>query len=242
MADAPFMYWVGVNTVPGTSPEELAKFDDFYTNVHMREVVQMNPGFIRATRYELVGPDPRGNYGPKWLAMYEMEDQAAADYYIKRNDGGADRPKYTPGPDAFKNMEGWWRLIWNRFVPRAGELGGDAAYLNFIAMNVQPGTAQKGFDQFNNFYSYTHIPEVVASGGWMRGTRYELYREMRHPEPGSPRFLAVYEGDENTEERRKARAAAPPGSGTKLSSGPPPWEAHDTLWRLLYKRCSTWAK
>ncbi len=244
MGNAPFMYWVGMNTAPDTSPEELGKFNDFYSNVHMHEVVASNPGFIRATRYELVGPDPRGNFGPRWLAMYEMEDKAAADLYMKRNDGPPEgRPKYTPGPAAWQNMESWWRLIWNRFVPRAGEIGGGgAAYLNFIAMNVQPGTDQKGVDQFNQFYSYTHIPEVVASGGWMRGTRYELYREFRHPEPGAPRFLAVYEGDEHTEERRKQRAANPPGSGSRLSSGPPPWEAHDTLWRLLYKQCGTWAK
>ena len=45
MADAPYMYWVGMNTQPDTSAEELAKFNDFYTNVHMREVVNSNPGF-----------------------------------------------------------------------------------------------------------------------------------------------------------------------------------------------------
>src|SRR3954470_20259601 len=142
MANAPYMYWVGMNTAPDTSAEELAKFNDFYSNVHAHEVVQNNPGFIRATRYELMEGDPRGNFGPRWLVIYEMKDKDAAQGYLDRDAAGADaRPKYTAGPAAWQNYEGWWRLIWNRLVPEKGELGaGDAPDLYFVAMNVPPGT------------------------------------------------------------------------------------------------------
>ena len=58
----PFMYWVGMNTAADTSQEELAKFNDFYSNTHVPEVVTSNPGFVRATRYELYEPDPRGDH------------------------------------------------------------------------------------------------------------------------------------------------------------------------------------
>ena len=59
MANARFMYWNGMNTAADLTPEEFQKFNDFYSNVHILEVVQMNPGFIRATRYELMEKDPR---------------------------------------------------------------------------------------------------------------------------------------------------------------------------------------
>jgi hypothetical protein len=242
MADAPFMYWVGMNTQPDTSAEELAKFNDFYSHTHVPEVVANNPGFIRATRYELQDPDPRGNFGPRWLVIYEMDGEQAAQTYLDRNDGPPEgRPSYTAGPAAWQSYEGWWRLIWHRLVPGHGELAaGGAPYLYFVAMNVPPDTDARGLQEFNDFYTNIHVPEVVAMSAFRSGIRYELHRDLRHPEPGAPRFLAVYEADETSRQRMAERRANP--GGFKLSSGPPAWEAHDTLWRLWYRRLDSYAK
>src|ERR1700682_2800816 len=97
----PFMYWVGMTTAPETAASDLAEFNAFYSQTHLPEVVAGNPGFVRGTRYELVGPDPRGDFGPRWLAVYEMDGEAAARTYGERNDGpAAGRPQYTPRPPA----------------------------------------------------------------------------------------------------------------------------------------------
>jgi hypothetical protein len=242
MADAPFMYWVGMNTAPDTFEDELAKFNDFYSNTHMHEVVAANPGFIRATRYELLEPDPRGEFGPRWLAVYEMDSEQAAQTYLDRNDASATgRPNYTPGPAAWQNYEGWWRLMWHRLVPEHGELGaGGAPYLYFVAMNVPPDTDAKGLQEFNDFYTNIHVPEVVDISAFRSGTRYELHKDLRHPPPGAPQFLAVYEADDKSRQRMAERRTNP--RGAKLSSGPPTWEAHDTLWRLWYRRLDSYAK
>jgi len=238
MADAPYMYWVGMNTQPDTSPEDLAKFNDFYSNTHMHEVVTSNPGFIRGTRYELIEQDARGTFGPRWLAVYEMADEEAAQGYLARNDGPPEgRPTYSPGPSAWQNYEGWWRLMWHRMVPEKGELGGNGApYLYFVAMDEAPGSDAKGLQEFNDFYTNIHVPEVVEICKFLSGIRYQLHRELRHPEPKSPCYLAVYEADEASLQARKDRAANP----TPLSSGPPSWEGHITAWRLLYKRIDSW--
>jgi hypothetical protein len=237
MANAPFMYWVGMNTPADVSATDLADFNDFYSNVYAREVLGANSGFVRATRYELCEQDARGNFGPRWLAMYEMDSQNAADLYIERNDGPPEaRPTYSPGPVAWQHYEGWWRLMWHRLVPEAGELGaGDAPYIYMVGMDVPEGTNEKGLQEFNDFYTRIHVPEVVSVSGFLSGIRYELYRDFRHPEPGSPHFLAVYEANEDSIKARAERAANP-GSATPLSSGPPTWEAHITAWRLLYRR------
>jgi hypothetical protein len=236
------MYWVGMDAAPGSSAEDVAGFSHFYSDVHMKEVVASNPGFLRATRYELAEQDVRGEYGPRFLAMYEMENEAAARGYIARNDGPAEgRPQYTPGPESWQKMLRRWRLLWRRFAPEEGELGAAGApYLYFVAMNVPPDTDAEGLRQFNDFYTKTHVPEVVALSKFLRGTRYELYRDFQHPAPGCPRFLAVYEADEASLKARTERASNP--GATRLSSGPPTWEAHDTLWRLLYRRLDSWAR
>jgi hypothetical protein len=242
MGDAPYMYWVGMNTQPDTSADDLAAFNDFYSNTHVREVVAANPGFIRATRYELAEQDARGDFGPRWLAVYEIDSRDAADLYIRRNDGPAEgRPTYSPGPAAWQRYQGWWRLLWRRHAPEHGELGAGAPYLYMVGMDVPAGTDEQGLREFDTFYTETHVPEVVAASRFLSGTRYELYRCFRHPEPASPQFLAVYEADETSLTTRMERAANP-ASALPLSSGPPAWEGHITAWRLMYRRIDSYAR
>ena len=43
------------------------------------EVIGAHPGFVSVSRWELVEPAPPGGQGgPRWLAVYEMADEAAA--------------------------------------------------------------------------------------------------------------------------------------------------------------------
>src|SRR5437868_691341 len=81
----PYMYWVGMDTDPRTTPEALAEFNHFYSTTHVGEVIAAHPGFLTANRYELLDPDPRGGVhcGPRWLAVYDMTYEAAADQYLK---------------------------------------------------------------------------------------------------------------------------------------------------------------
>lgn len=241
MTNAPYMYWVGMNTPADASDAEVAEFNDFYSNVHVHEVVSSNPGFIRATRYELEEQDARGDYGPRWLAVYEMDGEDAASTYIRRNDGPPEgRPKYSAGPALWQRYEGWWRLIWHRLVPEQGDLGSAAApYIYLVGMDVPSGTSAQDLKDFSDFYTNTHVPEVVALSDFLRGSRFELESDFRHPAPGSPRFLAVYEADDRALATRAERAANP-GTGSPLSSGPPAWEAHATAWRLMYRRIDSW--
>src|SRR5215468_9642420 len=60
MGDAPFMYWVGMNTAADTSPQELAEFNDFYSHTHMHEVVVSHSGFIRINGEATEESAPRG--------------------------------------------------------------------------------------------------------------------------------------------------------------------------------------
>ena len=230
----PFMYWVGMDTPTGADPGSLTKFNEFYSKVHLPEVMGANPGFVRASRYELLTPDPRGDFGPRWLAIYEMADEAAAQAYVERNDGPPEgRPTYTQGPSVWQAAQSRWRMIW-RYLSSSGTTGQAPFSIFLVGMNVPPDTNEAGLAEFNDFYTQIHVPEVIAARGYARGTRFELHREFKHPEPGCPRFCAVYE--DTKDGGRPAQAAGSDPVPSPFSSGPPTWEKHDTLWRLVYRR------
>jgi hypothetical protein len=228
------MYWVGMDTDPRTSPEGLAEFNQFYSGTHVHEVIAAHPGFVGVSRYELLDQDPRGGIheGPRWLAAYTMQDQTAAEQYVKDNARPwLHRKRYSPWPAARRKAKTVWRMIWQQLAS-LGSAENPPTSIFLVGMNVPEQTSDAELAEFNRFYTETHVPEVMASGGYQRATRFELYRAFAHPEPGCPRFLAVYEADsaatEQREERRSSRAP--------LSAGPPTWEAHDTIWRLVYRR------
>ena len=229
----PCMYWVGMTMPPDLDPAAAEEFSKFYSTVHVPEVLANNPGFVRGTRYELLYPDPRGDFGPRWLAVYEMDGDAAA-----RNDGPPEgRPTYTPGPAAWKQAQSTWRMIW-RQVATVGTASQppDAIYL--VGMNIPPDTDAAGLAAFHAFYTSIHVPEVMERGSYARGTRWELHRDFRHPQPGCPRFCAIYEADAAATQANQERRTNPAlqRDSRPLSSGPPTWEQHETLWRLVYRR------
>jgi hypothetical protein len=230
----PFMYCVGMDTDPRTTPEALAEFNHFYNTTHVHEVIAAHPGFVRVSRYELLDPDPRGgkHAGPRWLAAYEARDEAAALQYIKDNARPwLHRQKYSPWPPARRRAKTVWRMIW-RQLSVTGSTSQPPESIFIVGMNVPADADATALAEFNTFYTETHVPEVMAYGGYARGTRHELYREFAHPAPGCPRFCAIYEADAAATESRESRRAA----RAPLSSGPPVWENHDTIWRLVYRR------
>jgi hypothetical protein len=161
----PFMYWVGMDTDPRTTPEALAEFNQFYNTTHVHEVIAAHTGFVGVSRYELVEQDPRGGVhaGPRWLAVYEMQDEASAEQYIKDNARPwLHRRKYSPWPPARRKAKTVWRMLW-RLVAGSAPVSGT---LYFVGTNLAPDS---------------------------NGTQLELYRAFAHPEPGCPRFCLISE-------------------------------------------------
>jgi hypothetical protein len=234
MLRLPFMYWVGMETDPRTTPQALAEFDRFYSSVHLGEVVAAHPGFVAASRYELLESDPRGgvHVGPRWLAIYEMQDEAAAQQYIKDNARPwLHRQKYSPWPSARRRAKTVWRMLW-RQISTIGESSQAPESISLVGMNVPADTSAADLAEFNAFDTNTHMPEVMAVAGYSRTSRLELYREFAHPSPGSPRFCDIYEADAPATAERAARRDA----CEQLSDGPPVWQAREAVWRLVYRR------
>lgn len=234
--DHAYLYWVGMETDPRTTPEALAEFNHFYSATHVNEVIAAHPGFISASRYELLDPDPRGgeHAGPRWLAVYEIKDQAAVDQYIKDDARPwLHRRTYSPWPPARKKAKTTWRLLWRQLAAHgSSEQKPEAESIFMVGMNPAPDADETALAEFNDYYTGTHVPEVMQYGGYNRGSRWEVYRAFAHPEPGCPRYVAIYEADAAATAERAERRT----SRGKLTPGPPSWEQRDTVWRLVYKR------
>src|SRR5438132_4176466 len=161
-----FMYWVGMDTDPRTTPEALAEFNRFYSTTHMGEVIDAHSGFVSGTRYELLDRDPRGGVhaGPRWLAVYEMADEAAAVQYLKDNERPwLHRRRYSPWPAARKRAKTVWRMLWRQ--------------------SSAPATTS----QFPESIALvgTNAPAASDDGHL---AEFELDRDYVHPAPGRPRY------------------------------------------------------
>jgi len=176
-----------MNTDPRTTPEALAEFNRFYSTTHVHEVLAAHPGFVSVSRYELVELDPRGGEhgGPRWLAVYEARDEAAALQYIKDNERPwLHRRKYSPWPPARRKAKTVWRMLWQQTsAPQASS----PQVIRIEGTNVAPDPDG----------AYTCL---------------ELYRAFAHPEPGCPRYCAIYDSTNS------------------------PWLEHgDDVWSLGYR-------
>jgi hypothetical protein len=181
-----------MDTDPRTTPEALAEFNHFYSTVHVHEVIAAHRGFVCVSRYELMGPDPRGGVhaGPRWLAVYGMADEAAAEQYIKDNARPwLHRRQYSAWPPARKRAKTVWRMIWRRGaeLAPANELPETIA---LVGLNDATLTSDaKGPESDGNVEPARS--EGSENSGAREFGRLELYREFAHPTPGCPPVCVV---------------------------------------------------
>jgi hypothetical protein len=240
--DQPFMYWIGMD-VRTEDPDELAVFNSFYNDVHMPEVVNGN-GFALGHRYELLAPDPRGDFGPRYLAMYEIPGEEGVKAYLDRQNQPRENRtgSYTQGPPIWLETQVVrWRMIWRKLADSGPPTVPDTVFM--VGIDAPEGASDEELLEFNDFYTNIHMHEAAKNMGYVRASRFELEKELLHPEPGCPQFCAVYEGDE-------ARTAHTVDAGPTVnphpvevpegerpySQGPQVWRDHTTPWRLAYRR------
>jgi hypothetical protein len=239
---APHMYWVGMN-LPRASRSDLEEFNHFYEVIHAPEVLHHNPGFVHLHRYEILEADPRGDLGPTFLAIYEATDEAA-ERHIEREDGPpGDKPRYSSGPRVWEERALVWRMIWSRIPGTV--IGSDPPSVepkSIFIVGMEPGEGGEAeLQEFNTFYTGTHVGEVVATGGYDRGSRYELRRAFLHPGGRCPRYCAIYEGDEEVTEAVSNGVLHPtiPDPTRNLSAGPEVWGRRTTMWRHVFRSRGT---
>ncbi|MGH7265802.1 MAG: hypothetical protein ACREMB_13275 [Candidatus Rokuibacteriota bacterium] len=190
------MLWTDVDA------EHEAEFNRWYDDEHIEHLLSI-PGFLSGGRYVAV----KG--GPKYLAMYELEDP-----HVLRTSAFLDAVRYTPTP---------WRA-----QASGGHVGRDYilnAYRQIfpartspieLTMDMPPCLQMGRIDipahleeEFNDWYNTVYIPGYVAVPGVIRARRFVVI-------DGQPKYLTVYELE---------RLDVPESDAWKTARESNPWSA-----------------
>ncbi|TDD95141.1 DUF4286 family protein [Actinomadura rubrisoli] len=231
-----FLYWISLDFA-GSDPADVARFNRFYDETHIPEVLARYPGFASAHRYALQRQDARGDLGGAYLAAYEVESEQAATAYLAQTTAAeGTRPAYSDDPPLWPELlTHRWRVIYEKDAETSPSTGTPGAI--YIIGIDPPADVGDELAAFDDFYTNVHMPEATAVGGFSRGTKYTLRHALEHPEPGCPRYLAVYELAGATDEQVHATLRTLIEADT-WTPGPASWARHTTPWRLWYRNVS----
>jgi len=202
--EAPFTWWTGWDERKGASSDPSAA--EQFTRSAPKDPSE-------GAHFELLAVAARGFRPPKFLSEVPGNGKPAAT---------AIEAQERPG------LRQTWSLLYrsvSQTVP--ARVAPFAIYL--LGVDPPADATEDDLVVFNDFYTNVHLPEVADRRRALRAVRYELVDAVRPPYQGAPRFLAVYEVDEESAANRRH-------SGPKYASGPEVWQRHTTPWRLWYRR------
>ena len=204
-APGPLTVWSGWDVRGGASAEPTAA--DPFT-----ESAPSDPG--DGAHYELIAVAARGFRPPRFLST------------APTGDGDADpQADDEPGTGGLRQT---WSLVY-RWVAETGPSLVAPYGIYLLGVDPPADATDDDLEVFNDFYTNVHLPEVAERRHALRAARYELCRVVKPPYQGAPRFLAVYEVDEQAAANRRH-------SGPPYAKGPEVWQRHRTPWRLWYRR------
>jgi len=193
--------WLMMVSTKSTDPRRDAQFNEWYNQIDIPDVLQV-PGYKRARRGlridvpQLPRADPADDN--TYVALYDILspniDRTMIDMLM------ASRRMEAVGrsTDLLKVTE---RLYFRQMAPAsetatprsAGtpEYAGKKRFLLLERVDCCRDEATAA--QLNDWYAMRHIPDMLGIPGFVRATRYELYRVLMIESRSAPRFLTVYE-------------------------------------------------
>jgi hypothetical protein len=208
-----------------------------YYGIHIPEAVELNPGFVRATRWELLRQDPRDGRGPQWLNMFELDGPTAVQGYLDRNAPGAPKQEgFTPAPTLSPTKHPLFKSMWEKVATSGAPSATPVATAFVVGMDVPDDLTEAEAAEFETYFLGTHAPEVREGWGYDRFVAYRLLHDLGHKGPRAPRYLMVYTADADaTEVVRERRERAVTEGEPPRTPGPAVWDRRDGAWRLHYE-------
>jgi hypothetical protein len=159
--------------------EHEAEFNRWYDEEHIKRLTSV-PGFLNGGRYVAL----KG--GPKYLAMYELED-----HHVLRSAAFLDEVRYKPSPWRQKTSGGHvgrnyilnaYRQIFPARTNPVEATMEMPPYLQMGRMDI-PAAME---EEFNAWYDTVYIPGYLTVPGVMGVRRFTVI-------DGQPRYLTVYD-------------------------------------------------
>ena len=167
------MAWTDVD------PAHEAEFNRWYDEEHIGTLLKV-PGFLSAGRYRAL----RG--GPKYLAMYELEDhnvlRSAAFLDAVRYTPTARRSTTSPSSTGRNFLLNGYRQIFPARTDPADNPTEMPRYLQMGRIDIMASMEE----EFNDWYNTCFIPDFLKVPGVIRARRYTAIEAQ-------PKYLTVYE-------------------------------------------------
>lgn len=198
-----YIYLVFANPIPGLE----AQFNEWYSNVHMGDLVQL-PGWVGAQRFRIVTtvqpPPTAAGYKHGYLMIWDLEaSDAGTPLALSRAAiaGGKSRKgagfNYNAGAGSSETYEAMGPRITrpdgkgptltepsDNKTPRLNR------YILMEFANALPGR-DADFDRFAN----QRIPAVLRLPGWLAAQRFRIADTTGRPPGDKPKYLTVWEAE-----------------------------------------------
>jgi hypothetical protein len=198
-----YVYLVFANPIPGRE----AEFNEWYSNVHMGDLVQL-PGWIGAQRFRIVTtvqpPPSTAGYRHGYLMIWDLEAAEAGTPLSMSSAaiaGGKSRLgagfNYTPGAGSSGTYEATGPRITRPdgkgptlTDPSDNKTPRPNRYILMEFTNALPGK-DADFDKFAN----QRIQSVLALPGWMAAQRFRMADTPGRAPGDKPKYLTVWEAE-----------------------------------------------
>jgi hypothetical protein len=198
-----YVYLVFANPIPGRE----AEFNEWYSNVHMGDLVQL-PGWIGAQRFRLITtvqpPPSAAGYRHGYLMIWDLEATDASGPLAMSAAaiaGGKSRRGAGFNYNAGAGSSGTWEAI----APRVGRPDGKGPTLTDPADNKTPrlnrymllelSNALLGRDADFDRFASQRITSVLALPGWLAAQRFRIADTPSRAPSDKPKYLTVWEAE-----------------------------------------------
>jgi hypothetical protein len=180
MSDGKFV--VLINAAEGRDDE----FNTWYTTQHMPDVLRI-PGLRTAQRFQRMERQRTPDQPYKYSAMYDIDAGMAPQIIAELNRRGGTPEMPITTSIAEPRYVGFFEAI----APRQTAERAGAPRFTFLVMT---NAAEGREDEFNDWYNYIHIPDLLKIPGIAAARRYKLLPTQRNA--NQPwKYLCVYECD-----------------------------------------------
>ena len=222
--------WLNTLDVICADAEREKEFSGWYDNVHLADILK-TPGFLNGRRCEMKEfRDGRG----KFVTMYEIETDDMDKTIAVRVEKRAKEIEQGRGSTAFIIV--WKDVLWRQIAKLVADKEHDPRkqrWVNLVETNCGDASREQ---EFNDWYTNTHLPDVLETPGFMAATRYEM-KEFRD---GRGKYFTLYEIETDDIDKtmavrvEKRVKEVEQGRGSKLWA--PVWR--DVLCRVVTERAA----
>ncbi len=212
--------WLSLSEVLCVDTAREKEFLDWWGNIHAADILE-TPGFLTARLCETKDIDGRG----KFLSLFEIETDDIDKTIVLRREKHVKELEAGRGSTTFIPI--WRDVFWEQIAKLVADKEHNPKMEKWVRLSETWCVPASRDDEFNNWYTDVHLPNVLEIPGYMTATRHKQ-KELRY---GRGTYFSVYEVE--TDDIDKTVAVAGEYLKKEIERGEDP-----SLWVWAWPNCS----